>query len=142
MAPSDLLGCSALPLHSHEANAMGLQVSLVAFSMYAAVRLFEADTLAQCGVARPRLGLLALTRGWVVPLGLWLGLSGAGGDPPAQHPVFAAAGDSAAGLRVGVASPFANTCCSRSAATPTSGPGCTGNAPAGVAFVGRPLPIC
>ncbi len=68
------LGCLGLLLHSHEANAMGLQVALVAFAMYAAARLFEAGTLANAALLGLGFGSLALTRGWVLPLGLWLGL--------------------------------------------------------------------
>ncbi|HTN66785.1 MAG TPA: glycosyltransferase [Burkholderiaceae bacterium] len=72
------LGCLGLLLHSHQANAMGLQVSLVAFSLFAAVRLFDVGTAAGTPRSGVLLGLgfgaLILTRGWVVPFGLWLGL--------------------------------------------------------------------
>src|ERR1019366_5024601 len=46
----------------------------VAFSLYLAARWFESQTgrdALKLGVA---LGLLVLTRGWVVPLALWFGL--------------------------------------------------------------------
>jgi 4-amino-4-deoxy-L-arabinose transferase-like glycosyltransferase len=68
------LGCLGLLLHSHSTSTEALQVSLVAFSMFAAVRLFESvstRTAITLGIA---LGLLALARGWVVPLAAWTGL--------------------------------------------------------------------
>jgi 4-amino-4-deoxy-L-arabinose transferase-like glycosyltransferase len=68
------LGCMGLMVHSHSSTAEALFVSLIAFSMYAAARLFEAHTLRTAMVLGLALGLLMLTRGWVVPLSLWLGL--------------------------------------------------------------------
>jgi 4-amino-4-deoxy-L-arabinose transferase-like glycosyltransferase len=68
------LGCLGLLLHSHSTSTEALQVALVAFSMFAAARLFESvstRTAITLGIA---LGLLALTRGWVVPLAAWTGL--------------------------------------------------------------------
>ncbi|GAA4026212.1 glycosyltransferase [Actimicrobium antarcticum] len=69
------LGCLGLLLHSHETSAEALQVSLVAMTLYAAVRLSDlpsARTALACGAT---LGLLALTRGWVLPLGILLGMT-------------------------------------------------------------------
>ncbi|MDB5729185.1 MAG: glycosyltransferase, partial [Noviherbaspirillum sp.] len=53
-----------------------LQVSLVAFSMYAAARLFQSHSSRAAITLGAALGLLVLTRGWVVPLALWLALFG------------------------------------------------------------------
>jgi 4-amino-4-deoxy-L-arabinose transferase-like glycosyltransferase len=68
------LGCLGLLLRSHEASAMALQVALVAFSIFAAVRLFEANRVGNAVLLALAFGLLILTRGWVTPLALWLGL--------------------------------------------------------------------
>ncbi|RJG04062.1 glycosyltransferase [Noviherbaspirillum sedimenti] len=69
------LGCLGLLVHSHSTSANALQVSMVALALYAAARYFDnrssRTTLLLGGV----LGLLALTRGWVVPLALWLGMA-------------------------------------------------------------------
>ena len=70
------LGCLGLLLHSHSTSAEALQVSLVAFAMYAAVRLFESRSLRSSVLLGLALGLLVLTRGWIVPLALWLSLLG------------------------------------------------------------------
>ncbi|HEY8101763.1 MAG TPA: glycosyltransferase family 39 protein [Burkholderiaceae bacterium] len=68
------LGCLGLLVHSHSTSAGALQVSLVALSLYCAARFFESrSTQSAIGIGLS-LGLLVLTRGWVVPLGLWLGL--------------------------------------------------------------------
>jgi 4-amino-4-deoxy-L-arabinose transferase-like glycosyltransferase len=68
------LGSLGLLMHSHSTSTEALQVSLVAFSLYAATRLFEARSLWTSALLGIALGLLILTRGWVVPLALWLGL--------------------------------------------------------------------
>jgi len=80
------LGCLGLLLHSHETTAKSLQMSLVAYAIYLAVRLFDSYSAAPStppnawsgirsaallGVA---LGLLILTRGWAVPLTVFIGL--------------------------------------------------------------------
>jgi 4-amino-4-deoxy-L-arabinose transferase-like glycosyltransferase len=68
------LGCLGLLVHSHSTSAEALFVSLVAFALYTATRLFESHSLRSAigfGVA---LGLVALTRGWLVPLALWIGV--------------------------------------------------------------------
>ena len=67
-------GCLGLLMHSHSTSAGALQVSLVAYSLYLAVRLFESPSSRAAIALGIALGLLVLTRGWVVPLGLWLGL--------------------------------------------------------------------
>lgn len=68
------LGCLGLLVHSHSTSAGALQVSLVAFSLYCAVRFFESLSIRSAIGLGMGLGLLILTRGWVVPLALWLGL--------------------------------------------------------------------
>lgn len=70
------LGCLGLLLHSHSTSAEALQVSLVAFAMYAAACFFESRSLRSSALLGLTLGLLVLTRGWIVPLALWLGLLG------------------------------------------------------------------
>lgn len=68
------LGSLGLLLQSHSTSAEALQVSLVALSLYVATRLFESRSVQAAAMLGLALGLLILTRGWVVPLGLWLGL--------------------------------------------------------------------
>ena len=68
------LGCLGLLLHSHETSADALQVSLVASLSVPAVRLFETHPAQRRRRSASTLGLLVLTRGWLVPLALWLGL--------------------------------------------------------------------
>jgi 4-amino-4-deoxy-L-arabinose transferase-like glycosyltransferase len=68
------LGCLGLLSYSHEATAKSLQISLVAFSIYAAVGLFEARNLRSAALLGLTFGLLILTRGWVLPLALLSGL--------------------------------------------------------------------
>lgn len=64
------LGFLGLLVHSHSTTAGALQVALVAFILYAAVRVFEAASrrmLIALGVA---LGLSVLTRGLITPLAI------------------------------------------------------------------------
>jgi 4-amino-4-deoxy-L-arabinose transferase-like glycosyltransferase len=68
------LGCLGLLLHSHSTSAEGLQVSLIAFAMYAAARLFDTRSTRAAATLGITLGLLVLNRGWVVPLTLWFAL--------------------------------------------------------------------
>jgi 4-amino-4-deoxy-L-arabinose transferase-like glycosyltransferase len=68
------LGCLGLLLHSHSTSTEALQVSMIAFSMYAAARLFESRSTRAAFTLGIALGLLVLTRGWIIPLALWLGL--------------------------------------------------------------------
>ncbi|HTD03317.1 glycosyltransferase [Undibacterium sp.] len=70
------LGCLGLLLPSHETSAESLHISLVACSLYLCVRLLEAPAkrlALQLGIC---LGLMALTRGWVLPGALILSLVG------------------------------------------------------------------
>src|SRR3569623_44437 len=85
------LGCLGLLLRSHETSAKALQISLIAFTLYLAVRLLEAQSKRTAAILGVTLGLLVLTRGWVVPLALWLVLLGLGawrGRPVAQRIVY------------------------------------------------------
>jgi 4-amino-4-deoxy-L-arabinose transferase-like glycosyltransferase len=68
------LGCLGLLLHSHSTSAEALEVSLIALSMYAAARLFDSHGMRAALLLGITLGLLALTRGWIVPFAAWLGL--------------------------------------------------------------------
>ena len=66
------LGCIGLLLHSHETRAEALFVSLVAFLLYMSARYIKTPNLRNTCLIGLALGCLVLTRGWVVPLGLWL----------------------------------------------------------------------
>ena len=68
------LGCLGLLLRSHETTAEALQISLIAFAIYAGVRLFESQSLRAAIMLGTTLGLLVLTRGWLVPLAMWSAL--------------------------------------------------------------------
>ena len=68
------LGCLGLLLRSHETTAEALQISLIAFAIYTAVRLFESQSLRSAMMLGATLGLLVLTRGWLVPLTMWSAL--------------------------------------------------------------------
>ncbi|MGH8808549.1 MAG: ArnT family glycosyltransferase, partial [Noviherbaspirillum sp.] len=68
------LGCLGLLLHSHSNSTEALQVAMVAFSLYAATRLFDSRSIRAAALLGLALGLLALTRGWVVPLAVYVGL--------------------------------------------------------------------
>jgi len=68
------LGCLGLLVHSHSTSANALQVSMVALALYAAARFFDNRANSTAMLLGVVLGLLTLTRGWIVPLALWLGL--------------------------------------------------------------------
>ncbi|MBI1889815.1 MAG: glycosyltransferase [Burkholderiales bacterium] len=68
------LGCLGLLVHSHSTSANALHISLVAFSLYAAARFFENNSARAAIVLGIALGLMALTRTWLMPLALWLAL--------------------------------------------------------------------
>ncbi len=68
------LGCLGLLVHSHSTSANALQVAMVACTLYAAICFFETYSYRAAAMLGMVLGLLALTRGWVVPLALWLSL--------------------------------------------------------------------
>ena len=72
------MGSLGLLVHSHFTSPTSLLVALIAFALYAAIRLFDVS------ISRPipekkyalllglALGLLVLTRGWLPPLALWI----------------------------------------------------------------------
>jgi len=68
------LGFLGLLLHSHETTPKTLQIALVAYAMYRAVRLFDGNTLKHALGLGIVLGLLVLTHGWLLPAGLLIGL--------------------------------------------------------------------
>ena len=70
------LGCLGLLVHSHGTTAEALQISLIACTLYAATRLFESRSSRSALGLGIVLGLLALTRGWVIPLALFVGIIG------------------------------------------------------------------
>ncbi|MBS1170768.1 MAG: hypothetical protein H6R01_1686 [Burkholderiaceae bacterium] len=66
------IGCIGLLQHSHETRAEALFVSLIGLLLYAVVCYAETSSLRNAGLIGAALGLLVLTRGWIVPLALWL----------------------------------------------------------------------
>jgi 4-amino-4-deoxy-L-arabinose transferase-like glycosyltransferase len=68
------LGCLGLLYPVHATTAKALEIALVAYAMYGAVKLFENPTRKAAAVLGATLGLLVLTRGFVVPVALWCGL--------------------------------------------------------------------
>ncbi|WP_034295755.1 glycosyltransferase family 39 protein [Herbaspirillum sp. RV1423] len=68
------LGFLGLLLHSHETSAKTLQIALVAYAIYSAVRVFDTNKPHQALSLGAVLGLLVLTHGWLLPAGVLLGL--------------------------------------------------------------------
>lgn len=68
------IGSLGLLLQSHQTSAEALQISLIAFALYTMVRLFESHSIRSATMLGITLGLLVLTRGWILPLALWIGL--------------------------------------------------------------------
>ena len=72
------MGSLGLLIHSHLTSPIVLQIALVAFVLYIAIRLFDnnpeqpASASKYALISGVALGLLVLTRGWLVPLTLWL----------------------------------------------------------------------
>lgn len=66
------LASLGLLLRSHETTADALHISLIAFALYAAVRLFDARSWRTALTLGFTLGLMTLARGWVVPFVLIL----------------------------------------------------------------------
>src|SRR5450830_1553962 len=64
------LGFLGLLLHSHETSAKTLQIALVAYALYSAVRVFDTNKLQQSLSLGTVLGLLVLTHGWLLPSAL------------------------------------------------------------------------
>jgi 4-amino-4-deoxy-L-arabinose transferase-like glycosyltransferase len=73
------LGCLGLLIHSHSTTSESLEVSLVAVALYATTRLFETRAWRHAAGLGIVLGLLTLTRGWAVPLSIWLGIAALAG---------------------------------------------------------------
>lgn len=68
------LGFLGLLLHSHETSAKTLQIALVAYALYSAVRVFDTGRRYHAMTLGLTLGLLVLTHGWLLPVGLMLAL--------------------------------------------------------------------
>lgn len=68
------LGCLGLLYPVHATTAKALEIALVAYCMYTSVKLFEAPARKAAAILGATLGLLVLTRGFVVPVALWCGL--------------------------------------------------------------------
>ncbi len=72
------LGSWGLLIHSHLTSPVALQISLIAFVLYIAIRLFDINpdqplpTVKLAFILGIAFGLLILTRGWPVPLALWI----------------------------------------------------------------------
>ncbi|MFM9434073.1 4-amino-4-deoxy-L-arabinose transferase-like glycosyltransferase [Janthinobacterium sp. CG_23.3] len=64
------LGCLGLLNHSHQNTAETLQVTLLAYLLYRAVRYVELPSLRNAALVGLALGGLTLARGWVTPLAL------------------------------------------------------------------------
>lgn len=68
------LGFLGLLLHSHETSPKTLQIALVAYAIYDAVRVFDTNKLRHAISLGVVLGLLVLTHGWLLPTGILAGL--------------------------------------------------------------------
>jgi 4-amino-4-deoxy-L-arabinose transferase-like glycosyltransferase len=68
------LGCLGLLKHSHENTAEALQVALLAYLLYRAVRYVERASLRNAALIGLALGALTLTRGYLTPAALTLAL--------------------------------------------------------------------
>ena len=66
------LGCLGLLVRSHETSAETLHVSLVAYALYLCARFFDAPTKRTAIKLGLIFGLLILTRGWVLPVALFI----------------------------------------------------------------------
>lgn len=70
------LGCFGLLMHSHDTTPKTLQIALLGYAIYSAVRLFDEKQLHRFITTGIALGLLILTYGWVLPLSVLIGLTG------------------------------------------------------------------
>ncbi|MBM3336829.1 MAG: glycosyltransferase, partial [Betaproteobacteria bacterium] len=68
------MACLGLLLRSHETATPALHVALVAASFYAAACVFDRARSKDALLLGVALGLLVLTRGWTVPLGLLMAM--------------------------------------------------------------------
>jgi len=69
------LGFLGLLEQSHYTSAGALQVALIASAIYVAARFLESFSFTAAAGFGSVLGLLTLTRGWVVPFSLWVALA-------------------------------------------------------------------
>lgn len=68
------IGSLGLLVRSHETSAETLQISLIAYALYLSARLFDAPAKKGALKLGLILGLLVLTRGWVLPAALFASL--------------------------------------------------------------------
>ncbi|WP_395007813.1 ArnT family glycosyltransferase, partial [Undibacterium sp.] len=68
------LGCLGLLLPSHTSSSGPLHIALIAYCLYVCVRFFDAPSKIAAAKIGLVLGLLVLTRGWVIPIGILLSL--------------------------------------------------------------------
>lgn len=68
------LGCIGLLLHSHETSPKVLQIALVGYALYTAVRVFDTQKRYHICTLGLALGLMVLTRGWLLPVSILIGL--------------------------------------------------------------------
>lgn len=68
------MACLGLLLRSHETATPALLVALVATSFYSAACVFDRTRIKDALLLGATLGLLVLTRGWTVPLGLLMAM--------------------------------------------------------------------
>lgn len=68
------LGFLGLLLHSHETSPKTLQIALVAYAMFGAARVFDAGKLRHGIWLGLALGMLVLTYGWLLPVGVMIAL--------------------------------------------------------------------
>lgn len=68
------LGCLGLLLPSHTSSSGPLHIALIAYCLYVCVRFFDAPSKIAAFKIGLVLGLLVLTRGWVIPIGIVLSL--------------------------------------------------------------------
>lgn len=68
------LGFLGLLLHSHETSPKTLQVALVGYAMYGAVRVFDMHRVRHALWLGLALGMLLLSHGWLLPVGILIGL--------------------------------------------------------------------
>ena len=66
------IGCLGLLLRSHETSAEALQISLIALVIRVCVELFDNPQKRRAALLGLVLGLLILTRGWVLPTAIML----------------------------------------------------------------------
>lgn len=68
------LGCLGLLLPSHTSSSGPLHIALIAYSLYLCVRYFDAPSKIGAFKIGLVLGLLILTRGWIIPLAILVAL--------------------------------------------------------------------